>query len=526
MDFKFYLSLFIRRLPWFVIMLAIGSAIGLTLAKVLPPVYVAQARLVVESQQIPGNLAASTVQTGSGEQLQIIQQRILTRANLLEMANRLQIYAGKTGPAALSPDEIVADLRGRILIVTTGGASARGPTQATIVTVSFSADTASMAANVTNEVVTMILQENVAMRTGVSGQTLDFFVQEVARLDQELAQIGAKILEFKQENQDALPDSLDFRRSQQAAQQERLLQMEREDAVLKERRARLVTLYETTGRIDTVATNQTSEQKQLKSLQDQLASLLVVLSPQNPRVKVLEAQIAALESVVSAQSGASDAQGQALSAYDIQLADLDGQLTSIAEQKAQIATTMEDLRRSIEATPRNAIVLGTLERDYSNVRRQYDQAVANKASAETGDLIEALSKGQRISVIEQAVAPREPASPNRPLIAAGGVGGGLAAGLGLVVLLELLNMAIRRPVDLTNKLGITPFATLPYMRTLQETRRRRMIILGALMVVLAGIPAVLWAVHSYYMPLDLLMDQVLRRIGIAMLTGPVGPALV
>ncbi len=128
---------------------------------------------------------------------------------------------------------------------------------------------------------------------------------------------------------------------------------------------------------------------------------------------------------------------------------------------------------SIEATPGNAITLSTLERDYANVRTQYDQAVANKARAETGDVIEALSKGQRISIIEQAVVPRDPERPNRALIAAGGVGGGMMLGLGMVLLLELRNAGIRRPVDLTTRLGIAPFATLPYYRTEGEILRRR-----------------------------------------------------
>ena len=43
MDIKFYLSLFVRRLPYFLFFVALGSAIGLSLASVLPPTYVAQA---------------------------------------------------------------------------------------------------------------------------------------------------------------------------------------------------------------------------------------------------------------------------------------------------------------------------------------------------------------------------------------------------------------------------------------------------------------------------------------------------
>jgi uncharacterized protein involved in exopolysaccharide biosynthesis len=90
---KFYFSLFLRRLHYFLIVLTLGTVVGLTLAWMLPPVYMAEARLVVESEQIPGELAASTVQIAATEQLQIIQQRILTRDTLIEMANRLQIYA-------------------------------------------------------------------------------------------------------------------------------------------------------------------------------------------------------------------------------------------------------------------------------------------------------------------------------------------------------------------------------------------------------------------------------------------------
>jgi uncharacterized protein involved in exopolysaccharide biosynthesis len=523
LDFRFYLSLFLRRLPYFLILLAIGSAIGLTLAAVLPPVYVARAVLIVESQQIPSELAASTVQTEATEQLQIIQQRILTRDSLIDMANRLQIYAagGDTPTQVMPADEIVEDLRRRISIVTSGGTVARGPAQATIVSVSFEAPTAALSAAVTNEVVTLILQENVQIRTDVAGQTLEFFTQEVARLDQELASRGADILAFQEQNLEALPDSLDFRRSQQAAAQERLLQIEREEANLRDRRDRLVSMYETTGQVDSTglpASTLTPEQRQLQGLKDELSNALAVLSPQNPRVRVLQAQVDALEVTVASQlaTGAPILDtGAPPSAYDLQLADLDGQLAFLASQKEQIIATMDALRLSIEATPANAITLDTMQRDYANIRAQYDQAVANRAMAETGDTIEALAKGQRISVVEQAIAPREPESPNRPLLAAAGIGAGLVLGLAFIVLLEVLNTSIRRPVELTNRLGITAFGTIPHIRTRWEIVRRRMIIALAFAIVLVALPAGLWFVHTQITPLDLLLDRILSRLSLA-----------
>ncbi len=521
MDIRFYLSLFLRRLHWFLLFLIIGSAIGLTLAKVLPPVYVAKARLLVESEQIPGDLAASTVQTEATEQLEIIQQRILTRDTLLELANRLRIYEDTPhmSPQAMDADTIVDDMRKRITITTTGGTVPRGPVRATLVAVSFEAPNGTLAAAVTNELVTRILREDIAMRTGSARQTLEFFEQEVSRLDAELSTRGSAILTFQEGNQEALPDSLDFRRSQQTANQERLLQLNRDTQALTDRRNSVVSQQEAAaaGGDATPDTVQSPEQRQLQALRDQLSSALAILAPQNPKVRLLQTQVDALVTVVADQQARAGVSrdGTVISSFDLQLAELDAQLAFLDSQRTQVQEDLVQLQTTIEATPGNAIALDTLQRDYANVRTQYDQAVANRARAETGDVIETLAKGQRISVIEQAVVPADPERPNRPVIAVAGVGGGLVMGFAMVVLLEVMNKGIRRSGDLTQALGITPFATLPYFRTREEKWRRRAIIYGVLGGLLIGIPMGLWAINAYYMPLDLMIDGLGRRIGLA-----------
>ncbi|MDO5757682.1 MAG: lipopolysaccharide biosynthesis protein [Rhodobacterales bacterium] len=534
MDFKFYFSLFLRRLHWFLLFVVIGSAIGLTLAKVLPPVYVAHARLLVESEQIPGDLASSTVRMEAAEQLEIIQQRILTRETLVDMANRLNIYQGTQAERRMSTESLVSDMRKRISITTTVGASGSGKGGATFVTVGFKAPTAQMAATVTNELVTLILRADVTMRTGTARQTLEFFQQEVDRLDGELSKRGATILEFKQGNQEALPESLDFRRSQQAAGQERLLQLEREEAMLRDQRSRRQRIYEfslANGIADESAAS-TPEQKQLRAMEEELASQLVVLSPSNPKIKILEARIASQRSVVEAQVARQAAAGSdtalsdaPLSDFEAQMAEIDGQIEFIAEQKEQVKQRLENLAVSIRDTPSNTITLDTLERDYANLRAQYDHAVSNMARAATGDVIEALRQGQRISIVEQAITPNKPEKPNRLLIAAGGVGGGMVLGLVVVLLLELLNKGIRRPEDVTAALGITPFATIPYYRTTHEKSRRRSIILGAFGACLIGIPLILWIFHSYIVPLDQLFNSLGQGFGLAALMSNVTIAL-
>lgn len=534
LDLRFYLQRFWRRFPWFLIIAVVVAAIGLSLAVVLPPVYKAQAQLLVEDPTIPADLATSTVNTGAPEALLIIQQRVLARANLLDMAQRLQVYAGK---ALMTPDKTVEDMRRRTTITLPEARAA-----ANFVTVSFAAPTGQLSAQVTNDFVTQILQENVALRTATAGQTMDFFQQEVDRLGTQLGQQGAKIMTYKLQHKDALPDSMDFRRTRQAAQEERLLQLDRELAGLKDRRARLVEIYQSTGAIDTSTTPKSPAETQLQQLKDQLVSALAVYSPQHPTVIALKARIAALEASLAPQQpdaapvvtdtpvdrpadapapsamdapqdqGTATVPTDASIAFKLQIANIDSQISFDEDQKSLITQELATLKASIDETPSNAIDLDALQRDYDNTQTQYNNAVARLGAAQTGDRIEALSKGQRITVIEQAVVPDQPTSPNRKLIAIGSVLGGLALGLGFVILLEVMNRAVHRPADLVSQLGIQAFANVPYIHTRGEVLRHRAIVTSVVVVAVLGIPAALYAVDQYYLPLDLLIGRVLDKI--------------
>ena len=74
--------------------------------------------------------------------------------------------------------------------------------------------------------------------------------------------------------------------------------------------------------------------------------------------------------------------------------------------------------------------------------------------------------------------------------------------------------AIRRPSELVNGLGVQPLATIPYLETTGGKRRRRALSWLGLLAIAIGIPVALWFVHYYYMPLDLIFDKVIDRLGL------------
>lgn len=515
-DLKFYWRLFIKRLPLMLPIVIICSLVGVVMAMREPTTFRADARLLVEDPEIPGNLAASTVQTDPNATIEIIRQRLMTRANLLDIANDFDVFENYS---SMSPDAVLDQMRAATRIGSRGGG--RAPV---IVTVAFEARNGQIAANVVNEYVTRIVNANAELRTGRAEDTLEFFEQEVQRLSSELDAQSARITQFQAENADALPSDQQFRMNRLEMLQERLANAERQRSALMDQRTRLEEIYEETGGVlPAEGTPLSRDQQQLVQLEQQLSDALLVYSETSPRIEVLRSRIERLRERIESDLASTAGTGMAdqgerstgEAVLDAQLAQIDSEIETLDTLIAETTDRMTSLEDSIARTPENAITLRGLERDYENIRSQYDSAVARLATASTGERIEVTARGQRISIIEAANVPRTPTGTNRLKTALQGGMAGLGLAGGLFVLLEVLNRSVRRPVEITNALGITPIATIPFMESPRRRAMRRTVQVASFVIILLGVPAALWAVDTYYMPLDQLADRVLRRVGLA-----------
>ncbi|MGO4440703.1 GumC family protein [Rhizobium sp. RAF56] len=467
-DVRFYLSILLQRLPYVLGIAGLAVGISVGVASYLPPVYRASARILAEAPQIPVDLVRSTVSMNGMEQLQIVQQQITTRDDLLALADKLDIYAdSETKP---SNEKIVDDMRARITFDQLQLNS--DSSGAAVFSVGFQAKNPVLAAKVANELATLILHRNQRQRADVAGSTLQFFDDEVARLGEELNRTEADILRFKNENKDTLPDSLEFRRQQQNSQQARLVSLDREESDLRSRRRNLVETYGTSGQLMTAGPI-SPEQQMLTDLNRALAEQLGMFAETSPSVVALRARIASLQARLHPTGDTKTDRtvgGKPVTLLDMQLADIDERLQLIARERSTIVKNVADLTKSIEATPAVETVMNALERTRTNLQTQYNTAIAKRAEASIGKQVEANSDGERFSLLESATPPEKKISPKRWRIVGMGAAAGVALGLGFALLLEMLNKTIRRSSEVTQVLQTQLLATIPYI---DEPRRRR-----------------------------------------------------
>jgi polysaccharide chain length determinant protein (PEP-CTERM system associated) len=508
-DLRFYLKLLPRRLPVMLLLFMISAIGGVILAQRLPSVYETSSTLLVESAQISDDLVRTTVQVTAAEQLQVIEKQLLTRSNLIDIANDVRIFEEQN---QMTPDEIVEAMRKSTSIDLTTGRD-----QATLMVIGFKGTDPVKVAEVVNRYVSIALESSVEDRKDQSDSTLSFFQQEVQRLSEELDLQSGKIVTFKDENGDALPENLEYRQNRQSLLQERVSRGERELESLESQRANILRVYEATGSVDSDPNARLSaEELRLQNLEGELSVARSTLSETNPRVRNLKAQVDALTAQIEA-SGVSESETQAPlsaqeTALDISLAEIDSRTSALQQEIQEANKELAELRVSIERTPANGIILAGMEREQENIQSLYNGSVSRLAAARMSSRVEAASKGERITVLEAASVPDEPASPNRKQIAALGVLLGLGLAGGLFFLLELLNQVIRRPVDIVKALDITPLATLPNIETAAHRRWRRAAQFASLLAVIAMVPTMLWAIDTYYMPLDLLFEKIKDRL--------------
>ena len=91
-DINDYLKIIKRRRKYLVLPFLAIAILSILLAVLLPSVFRSTATILIEEQEIPSELVHSTVTTFADQRIQVISQRIMTRANLMDVIQKFDLY--------------------------------------------------------------------------------------------------------------------------------------------------------------------------------------------------------------------------------------------------------------------------------------------------------------------------------------------------------------------------------------------------------------------------------------------------
>jgi uncharacterized protein involved in exopolysaccharide biosynthesis len=200
-----YVEIAKRRLLYFVVPFFLISIVGAFVTMLWPARYVSEGKILVESQAIPADLVRPTVTTIANERIQVIEQRIMTRENLLAIVDKFGVFADRR--QLMSGTELLDSMRERTYFRPLE-VKRQGSGITIAFTVGFEHERPEIAMRVANEFVTLVLNEDARSRTARAVETTKFLAREVKRLEGELGSIEAKISEFKLQPSGAVPDQI------------------------------------------------------------------------------------------------------------------------------------------------------------------------------------------------------------------------------------------------------------------------------------------------------------------------------
>jgi uncharacterized protein involved in exopolysaccharide biosynthesis len=190
-----YWGILKRRALFFAVPFSIVLLLGTLVIAIQRPIYEAAGKILVESQEIPTDLVKPTVTDSANERIQVMQQRIMTRDNLLALVNKYGMFAGQR--QWMSDTQLLDLMRERTKFELVDINSST-PGAATIAfTVSFDYENPDVTLSVANDFLTLVLNEDASNRTNRATETTNFLSIESQRLQSELATIEAQIEQIK-----------------------------------------------------------------------------------------------------------------------------------------------------------------------------------------------------------------------------------------------------------------------------------------------------------------------------------------
>lgn len=500
-----------RRRWWVLVAPVVLSSIAVAgLLQYLPNKYWSETLILVVPQRVPESYVRSTVTARIEDRLQSIRQQILSRTRLERVITDFDLYA-QTREVMLMED-IVPFMRNQITVDMVRGDAFR---------VAFVHEEPQIAQKVTERLSSMVIEENLRDREVLADATNEFLETQLQDARNRLLEHEQRLEAYRRAHLGELPTQAQA--NMQAVQtlqaqtqgindsiardRERLFVVERELADLPARieAGAIPAAAGAPPATDADGLPAGTANERLAAARGVLRGLEIKFKPEHPDVIRMKNIIRQLETKAAAERQADAKAGQPATAAppsyaairEAALRDeremLKRQIAQKDEQTSQLHQQIATYQARLDAMPTRESEMTEMMRDYETLKRVYTELLGKREDSMVAANLERRQIGEQFKILDPASLPQRPFSPNRRLIALAGVGGGLGAGVLLVLLLELRDRTFRTDVDIQQALGLPVLAMIPRMSNAVERQKRRRLIVwsaSATAVTLAVVAAV------------------------------------
>ena len=470
-----YLAMLRRRMKVILIPALVAPLAGFLISYAFTPKYTSQSLVLVEEQKVPEGYVKPVVTEDITQRIATMQQQVLSRNRLQPMIEKLQLK-GK------SVDDLIDDIRANVSVTPvqpdiTSSQRKRGTSDVPGFYVNYTADNPREAQAVCSELTSMMLEENLKAREQVAQGTTDFLARQVDEAKHNLDDLDSKLATFKKQYMGQLPGDEDQNlkllmglNSQLDASTQALNRAQQDRTYTQSLLSQQLSAWKSSQN----ETNPTSLEQQLTALQSQLISLQARYTDDHPDVIKAKADIAEVKRKINEMNKAASSSTQSEDKADVaepaeirqlrlQIHQYDQTIAEATREQKRIKDQIGIYQGRVALSPAIEEQYKQLTRDYDTALKFYNDLLAKRSESEMQTDMERRQQGEQMRLLNPANLPDSPSFPVRWLFAAGGLGGGLALGMGLALWIELRDKAIRDEKDVEAVMELPTLVSVPWL---------------------------------------------------------------
>ena len=354
------------------------------------------------------------------------------------------------------------------------------------------AENAKLAQDVVQKLIDIFREENIAGNRGEVAETVVFLDQQLEQRKTELEAAEQKLSAFEAAHPDLVGGSTAIAGRLSATRQE----VRGVDADLAAAQSALAAINGQLAGTPRTLSSGGGDGTALGQAQAQLAGMQARgLTDAHPDVAALKRQIALLQ-----RSGGGAAGGMPNPAYTSLIsikAEREANVQALMARKAALQSDVSGAMADQATEPAVSAEANRISRDYEVLKKKYDELLQNREEMRLRGQVESERSSFKFDVVDPPSTPRNPASPNRPLLLFGvlilGLGAGVGAAFGITQLRSTFATAsgLERALDLPVLGAISESLT----DNAKAMRRKRMKMFYAGSASLAGLFVVLLTIE-------------------------------